>query len=140
MLHGVTGSGKTSVFIRLIHTVLQRGEQVILLVPEIALTPQMVERFYQLFGEVVAVVHSELSLGQRSDTWRRIAAGEARIIIGTRSAVFAPVQKLGLLVVDEEGSVPINRTAHLDITPFRWRKALSDPWLSAAAGIGNALY
>lgn len=113
LLHGVTGSGKTSVFIRLIHTVLQRGEQVILLVPEIALTPQMVERFYQLFGEVVAVVHSELSLGQRSDTWRRIAAGEARIIIGTRSAVFAPVQKLGLLVVDEEGE----RTYKSDSAP-----------------------
>ena len=113
LLHGVTGSGKTSVFIRLIHTVLQRGEQVILLVPEIALTPQMVERFYQLFGEVVAVVHSELSLGQRSDTWRRIAAGEARIVIGTRSAVFAPVQKLGLLVVDEEGE----RTYKSDSAP-----------------------
>lgn len=113
LLHGITGSGKTSVFIRLIHTVLQRGEQVILLVPEIALTPQMVERFYQLFGEVVAVVHSELSLGQRSDTWRRIAAGEARIIIGTRSAVFAPVQKLGLLVVDEEGE----RTYKSDSAP-----------------------
>ena len=88
LLHGVTGSGKTSVFIRLIHTVLQRGEQVILLVPEIALTPQMVERFYQLFGEVVAVVHSELSLGQRSDTWRRIAAGEARSQNGGRDRLF----------------------------------------------------
>lgn len=103
LLHGVTGSGKTSVFIRLIHTVVQRGEQVILLVPEIALTPQVVGKFYSLFGDMVAVVHSELSLGQRSDTWRRIASGDAKIVIGTRSAVFAPVQKLGLIVVDEEG-------------------------------------
>lgn len=113
LLHGVTGSGKTSVFIRLIDTVVRRGNQVILLVPEIALTPQIVGRFYSLFGEIVAVVHSELSLGQRSDTWRKIAAGEVKIIIGTRSAVFAPVQSLGLIVVDEEGE----RTYKSDSAP-----------------------
>ena len=88
LLHGVTGSGKTSVFIRLIDTVVQRGKQVILLVPEIALTPQIVEQFYQLFGSIVAVIHSELSLGQRSETWRSIASGAVKIIIGTRSADF----------------------------------------------------
>ena len=113
LLHGVTGSGKTSVFIRLIHTVVQRGKQVILLVPEIALTPQIVEQFYRLFGNIVAVVHSELSLGQRSETWRSIASGAVKIIIGTRSAVFAPVQNLGLIVVDEEGE----RTYKSDSAP-----------------------
>ena len=113
LLHGVTGSGKTSVFIRLIDTVIQRGRQVILLVPEIALTPQIVGKFYSLFGEIVAVVHSELSLGQRSETWRKIASGEVKIIIGTRSAVFAPVQSLGLIVVDEEGE----RTYKSDSAP-----------------------
>ena len=113
LLHGVTGSGKTSVFIRLIDTVVQRGKQVILLVPEIALTPQIVEQFYQLFGSIVAVIHSELSLGQRSETWRSIASGAVKIIIGTRSAVFAPVQNLGLIVVDEEGE----RTYKSDSAP-----------------------
>ncbi len=113
LLHGVTGSGKTSVFIRLIDTVVKQGKQAILLVPEIALTPQIVGKFCGLFGDIVAVVHSELSLGQRSDTWRRIAAGNAKIIIGTRSAVFAPVQKLGLIVVDEEGE----RTYKSDSSP-----------------------
>ena len=115
LLHGVTGSGKTSVFIRLIDTVVQRGKQVILMVPEIALTPQIMERFYSLFGDIVAVIHSELSLGQRSETWRSIASGEAKIIIGTRSAVFAPVQDLGLIVVDEEGE----RTYKSDSAPRR---------------------
>jgi primosomal protein N' (replication factor Y) len=113
LLHGVTGSGKTSVFVRLIDTVVKSGKQVILLVPEIALTPQIVGQFYNLFGETVAVVHSELSLGQRSETWRRIAAGEAKIVIGTRSAVFAPVKNLGLIVVDEEGE----RTYKSDSAP-----------------------
>ncbi len=113
LLHGVTGSGKTSVFIRLIDTVIHRGKQVILLVPEIALTPQIVGQFYDLFGDVVAVVHSELSLGQRSETWRKISSGEVKIIIGTRSAIFAPVQSLGLVVVDEEGE----RTYKSDSAP-----------------------
>lgn len=103
LLHGVTGSGKTSVFIRLIDTVIRQGKQAILLVPEIALTPQIVGRFCGLFGEKVAVIHSELSLGQRSDTWHQIESGKAQIIIGTRSAIFAPVQNLGIIIVDEEG-------------------------------------
>ncbi len=103
LLHGVTGSGKTSVFIRLIDTTVQQGKQVILLVPEIALTPQIVAEFCHYFGDLVAVVHSELSLGQRNETWRKIADGSVKIIIGTRSAVFAPTQNLGLIVVDEEG-------------------------------------
>lgn len=139
LLHGVTGSGKTSVFIRLIDTVVQRGKQVILMVPEIALTPQIMERFYSLFGDIVAVIHSELSLGQRSETWRSIASGEAKIIIGTRSAVFAPVQDLGLIVVDEEGE----RTYKSDSAPryhaISVAKTLSDAPVSAAAGIGDTV-
>ena len=113
LLHGVTGSGKTSVFIRLIDTVVSMGKQVILLVPEISLTPQIVQQFCDLFGDIVAVIHSELSLGQRSDAWRKIASGSVKIIIGTRSAVFAPVQNLGLIVVDEEGE----RTYKSDSAP-----------------------
>lgn len=103
LLHGVTGSGKTSVFQRLIDDTIKIGRQVILLVPEIALTPQIVGEFCSLFGEQVTVIHSELSLGQRTDAYKRIRSGDAKIIIGTRSAVFAPVRSLGLIIVDEEG-------------------------------------
>ncbi len=103
LLHGVTGSGKTSVFQRLIDDTIRMGKQVILLVPEIALTPQIVGEFCSLFGEQVTVIHSELSLGQRTDAYKRICSGDAKIIIGTRSAVFAPVKELGLIIVDEEG-------------------------------------
>lgn len=103
LLHGVTGSGKTSVFQRLIDETIRMGQQVILLVPEIALTPQIVGEFCSLFGEQVTVIHSELSLGQRSDAYRRIRRGDVKIVIGTRSAVFAPVENLGLVIVDEEG-------------------------------------
>ncbi len=103
LLHGVTGSGKTSVFQRLIDETIRMGRQVILLVPEIALTPQIVGEFCSLFGEQVTVIHSELSLGQRSDAYRRIRSGDVKIVIGTRSAIFAPVENLGLIIVDEEG-------------------------------------
>ena len=103
LLHGVTGSGKTSVFQKLIHTTIQQGKQVILLVPEIALTPQIVGQFHSLFGNAISVVHSALSLGQRKDAYRKIQSGQAKIVIGTRSAIFAPVQMLGLIIVDEEG-------------------------------------
>lgn len=103
LLHGVTGSGKTSVFQRLIDDTIRMGQQVILLVPEIALTPQIVAEFCSLFGEQVTVIHSELSLGQRADAYKRIRNGDAKIVIGTRSAVFAPAEKLGLIIVDEEG-------------------------------------
>lgn len=102
LLHGVTGSGKTSVYLHLIDTVVKAGRQVILLVPEIALTPQIVSRFCEYFGDIVAVIHSELSLGQRGETWRRVHDGKIRIVIGTRSAIFAPTENLGLVVVDEE--------------------------------------
>jgi len=103
LLRGVTGSGKTSVFIRLIDEALRAGKSAMMLVPEISLTPQMVGKFRRLFGKEVAVLHSSLSLGERADEYRRIREGKARIVIGTRSAVFAPVQDLGIIVIDEEG-------------------------------------
>ena len=103
LLRGVTGSGKTSVFIKLIEHALSQGKSAVMLVPEISLTPQMVGRFRRLFGGSVAVMHSSLSLGERADEYRRIKEGRARIVIGTRSAVFAPVSDLGIIVIDEEG-------------------------------------
>ena len=103
LLRGVTGSGKTSVFIRLINEALKQGKTAGMLVPEISLTPQMVGKFRRLFGNEVALMHSSLSLGVRADEYRRIRDGKAHIVIGTRSAVFAPVENLGLIVIDEEG-------------------------------------
>ena len=102
LLHGVTGSGKTEVYLRAAAAALERGEGVIVLVPEIALTPQTVGRFQARFGDTVALLHSALGEGERYDEWRRLRSGEARIAIGPRSAVFAPVPRLGLVVIDEE--------------------------------------
>ncbi len=102
LLFGVTGSGKTQVFIKLIEQVLAQGRQVIVMVPEISLTPQTLEIFHRRFGSKVAVMHSGLSLSERMDEWKRIKTGKANIVIGTRSAVFAPLQNIGLIVMDEE--------------------------------------
>ncbi len=102
LLHGVTGSGKTEVYLRACAETLAAGRGVIVLVPEIALTPQTVARFQARFGDTVALLHSALSEGERYDEWRRLRSGEARIAVGPRSAVFAPVRDLGLVVVDEE--------------------------------------
>jgi len=102
LLHGVTGSGKTEVYLRAAAAARARGEGVIVLVPEIALTPQTVGRFQARFGDTVALLHSALGEGERYDEWRRLRSGEARIAVGPRSAVFAPVRDLGLVVVDEE--------------------------------------
>lgn len=102
LLFGVTGSGKTSVYIHLISTQLERGCGAILLVPEISLTPQMISVFSSHFGNRIAVLHSSLSSGERYDEWKRIKSGEAKLVIGTRSAVFAPVDRLGLIIIDEE--------------------------------------
>ena len=98
----MTGSGKTEVYLRAAAAALERGEGVIVLVPEIALTPQTVGRFQARFGDTVALLHSALGEGERYDEWRRLRTGEARIAVGPRSAVFAPVRDLGLIVVDEE--------------------------------------
>jgi primosomal protein N' (replication factor Y) len=102
LLHGVTGSGKTEVYLQAIQHALDKGQGAIVLVPEIALTPQTVDRFRSRFGECVAVLHSSLSEGERHDEWHRIRNGEAQIAIGARSALFAPIENPGLIVVDEE--------------------------------------
>ena len=102
LLHGVTGSGKTEVYIRLVREALKMGKGAVILVPEIVLTPQMINWFRSRFGNAMAVLHSRLSPGERFDEWRRIRMGDARIVIGARSAVFAPVENLGVVIVDEE--------------------------------------
>ena len=102
LLYGVTGSGKTSVYIRLIEETLKRGRDAVVLVPEIALTPQLIATFTAYFGDNIAVLHSALGIGERYDEWKRIRAGLVHVVVGTRSAVFAPVRDLGLLIIDEE--------------------------------------
>ncbi len=102
LLYGVTGSGKTAVYIKLIEKCIQSGRQAILLVPEIALTPQLLGLMAAHFGDMVAVLHSSLPAGERYDQWKRVRSGEAKLVVGTRSAVFAPCADLGLLILDEE--------------------------------------
>jgi primosomal protein N' (replication factor Y) len=114
LLHGVTGSGKTQVYIEAIHHVLAKGRTAIVMVPEIALTPQMVSRFRSHFGDKVAVFHSRMSPGERYDSWRRTWEGRHQIIIGPRSAIFAPLTRVGLVVVDEEHEPSYKQ---VDLTP-----------------------
>lgn len=103
LLYGVTGSGKTEIYLQLIEKIVEQGKSAIMLVPEISLTPQMINRFIERFGkEIISVLHSKLSVGERHDSWERIETGEARIVIGARSAIFAPVQNLGIIIIDEE--------------------------------------
>lgn len=102
LLHGVTGSGKTEVYLRLIEDTLNKGKQAIVLVPEISLTPQTVDRFVSRFGERVALTHSRMSDGERYDQWTRAARGDVDIMIGPRSAVFTPFERLGIIIIDEE--------------------------------------
>ncbi|MCK4225136.1 MAG: primosomal protein N' [candidate division Zixibacteria bacterium] len=102
LIHGITGSGKTQIYIKAIREVLKDGKQALILVPEISLTPQIISRFKANFGEKVGCLHSRLSAGERFDTWRRVRSGELSIVVGARSAVFSPFQNLGMIVVDEE--------------------------------------
>jgi primosomal protein N' (replication factor Y) len=102
LLHGVTGSGKTEVYLRAMRAALEKGKTALMLVPEISLTPMLARRLSAHFGDAVAILHSSLSEGERLDEWNRLRRGEARVCIGARSAVFAPLEKLGLIVVDEE--------------------------------------
>ena len=104
LLFGVTGSGKTLVYIKIIEYVLHFNKEVIVLVPEISLTPQIVSRFKKKFGNLIAILHSGLSAGEKYDEWRKIERGEVKIVIGARSAIFAPFKNLGLIVIDEEHS------------------------------------
>ena len=125
LLHGVTGSGKTEVYIRVIRRAREAGRTAIVLVPEIALTPQMVAWFHGRFGGDAAVLHSALSAGERFDEWRRIRSGEARVVIGARSAVFAPVKDLGVIVVDEEHETTYqsDHRPRYDAREVAWRRA-----------------
>ena len=102
LLYGVTGSGKTSVYLKLIQSCLDRGKSALLLVPEIALTPQLLGLMAAYFGETVAVLHSSLASGERYDQWKRVRSGEARVVVGTRSAIFAPCVNPGIIILDEE--------------------------------------
>ncbi len=127
LLHGVTGSGKTRVIIAMTDEVLARGRQVIILVPEIALTPQTLGLFASFYGSDIAVLHSSLSAGERYDAWRRIKQGRVRVCIGTRSAIFAPFDNLGMIVVDEEQEHTYKSDSNpkyntIDIARFRCAK------------------
>ncbi|MBM7578446.1 primosomal protein N' [Jeotgalibacillus terrae] len=102
LLHGVTGSGKTEIYLQTIDQVLKQERQAIMLVPEISLTPQMVQRFKGRFGDQVAVMHSGLSVGEKYDEWRKIHRGEVNVVVGARSAIFAPFKRLGVIIIDEE--------------------------------------
>ena len=104
LLHGVTGSGKTEVYMQLIEKTIANNKTAIMLVPEISLTPQIVNRFRKRFGKRIAILHSRLSEGEKYDEYRRIKRGLVKVVIGTRSAIFAPVDKLGIIIIDEEHS------------------------------------
>jgi len=126
LLHGVTGSGKTEVYMQAIAKIINKGKNAILLVPEIGLTPQTVRRFKSRFGNQVAVLHSRLSIRERFDQWNRIKNGEVRVVIGARSAVFAPLENIGIIIIDEEHetSYKSDRTPKYDargIASFRCR-------------------
>lgn len=102
LLHGITGSGKTLIYIQSIEKALKMGKNILILVPEISLTPQLIDRFKIVFGDLIAVSHSGLSNGERYDAWRKILNGKVRIVLGVRSAIFSPLENLGLIIVDEE--------------------------------------
>ena len=102
LLYGVTGSGKTEIYLQAIEKVINSGKNAIVLVPEISLTPQITDRFLSRFGRIIAILHSKLSNGERFDEWRRIQKGEVRIVIGARSALFAPIKNVGIIIIDEE--------------------------------------
>ena len=105
LLQGITGSGKTEVYLQIIQGALDKGKTAILLVPEISLTPQMTERFIARFGEKVAILHSGLSNGEKYDEWRKVERGDAQVVVGARSAIFAPLKNLGVMIIDEEHEV-----------------------------------
>ncbi|NIR46993.1 primosomal protein N' [candidate division KSB1 bacterium] len=146
LLYGVTGSGKTQVYIEAIHRVLAKGKNAIVLVPEISLTPQTVQRFRSHFKEKVAVLHSAMSDGERYDSWRRLKSGTANVAIGPRSAVFAPLENIGLIVVDEEQedsykqSDPAPRYHARDVAVVRARSANAVVILGSATPSAESYY
>ncbi|MBQ8506110.1 MAG: primosomal protein N' [Clostridia bacterium] len=125
LLNGVTGSGKTEVYIRAIRHALEAGRSAIVLVPEIALTPQMVSWVHASFGDLAAVLHSGLSAGEKFDEWRRIRFGEARVVVGARSAIFAPLENIGAIIVDEEheNTYQSESRPRYDARELAWRRA-----------------
>ena len=137
LLYGVTGSGKTEVYIRCIRHALERGRGAIVLVPEIALTPQMVAWFHARFGDNAAVLHSGLSAGEKFDEWRRIRFGEARVVVGARSAIFAPMEDIGVVIVDEEheNTYQSESRPRYDAREIAWRRAAEN---KAALVLGSA--
>ncbi len=145
LLYGVTGSGKTQVYIRLIQETLKRGRSAMVLVPEIALTPQLLHIFTSHFGDAIAVLHSSLRAGERYDEWKRVRAGKARVVIGTRSAVFAPLQNLGLIVLDEEQeytykSENVPRYHARDVAKFRCTRSGAVLLLGSATPSVESMY
>ena len=145
LLHGVTGSGKTIVYVKLIEEVTALGRTAIVLVPEIALTPQTVSIFASYFGDAVAVLHSALAAGERYDEWKRIRSGAVRVVVGTRSAVFAPLMNIGLIVIDEEQehtykSESSPRYHARDIAKYRVSRANALLLLSSATPSVGSMY
>jgi primosomal protein N' (replication factor Y) len=155
LLYGITGSGKTEVYLQAIAVILQRGQSALVLVPEIGLTPQLTDRFRARFGDKVCVYHSALAEGERYDTWRQMLGGEPQIVIGTRSAVFAPLPKLGLIILDEEHDASFKQDhpapCYHARTVAQWRSQLShcplilgsatpslETWLQIAEQSSNA--
>ena len=112
LIHGITGSGKTEVYMNIISAALKDGKSAIMLVPEISLTPQVLNNFRSRFGEDVALIHSGLSAGERFDEWKRILTGEAKIVVGARSAIFMPISNVGVIVIDEEHEQSYNSESH----------------------------
>lgn len=145
LIHGVTGSGKTEVYMQLVEGVIKSGKQAIVLVPEISLTPQITDRFYKRFGKVVAVMHSALSLGERYDEYTRIQAGEAKVVVGARSAIFAPVRNLGIIIIDEEHeysykSETVPKYHAIDIARMRAEAACCPLVLASATPSAESYY
>lgn len=122
LIYGITGSGKTEIYLQLIQSAIQMNKSAIVLVPEISLTPQMVDRFLARFGDNIAILHSKLSIGERYDEWKKIENGEVQIIIGARSAIFAPVKNLGIIIIDEEHDMSYKS----DMTPRYNAKELAN--------------
>jgi primosomal protein N' (replication factor Y) (superfamily II helicase) len=145
LLHGVTGSGKTEVYLQAIAQVLEKGMNALVLVPEISLTPQLVRRFRARFDDGIAILHSGLSDGERYDEWRRIRRGLARIVIGARSAIFAPLENIGIIVVDEEHEASFKQTDGLrynarDLALVRGRMEQALVVLGSATPLVTSLY
>lgn len=137
LLHGVTGSGKTEIYLQAIAKVLEKGKEAMMLVPEISLTPQMVTRFKARFGDLVAIMHSGLSSGEKYDEWRKIYRKEVKVVVGARSAVFAPFTNIGLIIIDEEHEASYKqeetpRYHAKDVALYRGRKHKAPVLLGSA--------